>query len=216
MAEGNPTNYESYGKRTDEKGGYNKQGLYAFPRGFHHRSNGNGALYETKDNIDLTKGTVCMWIKNDWKTAIHSGRCLLNIYQGNNGYLNKYLSLVVYKQKGTVLEIKSKNGTNQEFAVDSGKENKRWYANKKWTHIAFSYNNETGQVSIYINGAAAGEAFINPWEESNATYIRLGARSFLDVIGSFIGYIDEVRIYKEPLTLKQIKQVYQLFIEVRD
>ena len=35
MAEGNPTNYESYGKRTDEKGGYNKQGLYAFPRGFH-------------------------------------------------------------------------------------------------------------------------------------------------------------------------------------
>ena len=113
-------------------------------------------------------------------------------------------------------KIKSKNGTNQEFAVDSGKENKRWYANKKWTHIAFSYNNETGQVSIYINGVVADEAFINPWEEFNATYFRLGARNFSDVTGSFRGYIDEVRIYKEPLTLKQIKQVYLLYIEVAD
>ena len=208
---GQKKNYRILSSRT--RNGYRYSGLNAFP------IIGQGALYKTKENFNPERGTISLWVRNTWETANYCGydhgRWILNIYQNDSfNESHQYMSLAVFSGSGTVVTVHTNREHSFSLAVDSDVEKKRWYADRQWTHVAMTYDMNLGFVAIYINGIKLDEKTVDPWKQKDVEWFSVGGRRFQGIDGSFLGWIDEIRIYSEPLNDKQIQQVYSLFTAI--
>ena len=87
----------------------------------------------------------------------------------------------------------------------------------EWVHLAGTYNGETGEMSLYVNGdliggeTHVGEIRLDP--ESFNRPLAIGAEingpNTDDATGEFNGYIDDVRVYNRALSDKEIKILAQ-------
>ncbi len=72
-----------------------------------------------------------------------------------------------------------------------------------WHQIAFLYNNETGNITSYLDGSVFNTTTIGVKQNYLQTKINL-AESSTD----FSGFLDELRIYNRTLTTSEISQIY--------
>ncbi|MFH1715761.1 MAG: LamG domain-containing protein [Planctomycetota bacterium] len=77
------------------------------------------------------------------------------------------------------------------------------YANE-WTHVAVTWDN--GTVTQYINAGAVGTGNINFIDTADATPVSIGSVSATNN-ETFVGIIDEARIYNHALALDEIETI---------
>jgi Concanavalin A-like lectin/glucanases superfamily len=83
----------------------------------------------------------------------------------------------------------------------------------EWVHLAGTYNGQTGEMSLYVNGKLigtethVGEIRLDPESLNRPLVIgaELNGSNIDDVDGEFNGYVDEVRIYDRALSDEEIK-----------
>ena len=224
FALGSITNHNKYAQSTKKNEGYYKYGLGASPDTDDENENGKGARYKAEQNFNIEQGSICLWVKPDWKKLNKDEvRYIFSINGLSSSNEVSILSLKVYKEYGTVLEINDALYGHQAIQFDNNqKEDKRWYGDKKWTHFVVQYDANKGEVSVYINGIKkTGPGMDNytafkPWQWSNRTdseyspyWMWFGSRGLENDI--FEGYLDEIRLYTSPLDEDEVRQVYKRF-----
>ena len=96
------------------------------------------------------------------------------------------------------------------------------YTSTAWNHIAFAF--KPGALSVYINAKLAGEQTVN-WEYTHSAKYPIGIGSkgrewtnfpggvdSYDPANFFVGYIDDVAIYDQPLTAQDISGFVDLSV----
>jgi len=81
----------------------------------------------------------------------------------------------------------------------------------QWTHVAFTFDNSDGMVSLYINGNKEGRGVIAGSLTSSGCELRIGDQScYPGGTGTevFQGVIDEVRIFSRALSSEEIRLLY--------
>jgi len=80
-----------------------------------------------------------------------------------------------------------------------------------YQHVALTYDKASGTATLYINGAAAGQANLGSFTPRTTTDLYLGERaagSFGEGQQSFPGLIDEVTIYNRALAAAEIQGIF--------
>lgn len=145
--------------------------------------------------LELQELTICLWIK----PSAFTGTEQMFIREGL-GY-NGYGWAISTSPSANTFEITMGNvGTTSDFVYTPG----------QWYHLAVSHGSDH-HYRFYINGELYDEYINNVYNISyNETdgYISIGGRTH---DGSypypFIGSLNDVRIYDEALSLKQIKEI---------
>ncbi len=222
FAKGDSTNH-SGAKITSDGKGKDGEALEVLPD-----NNSHSARYNPDKNIDEKQGTIMTWVKPLWNTACTSpdvGRYIFSLYK-NDPDRTFSVNFVVFSNKGTTAQIRyMADGTDyvHELNVDIDSiENQRWYkdGSGKWTHLSLSWDSQTGNIKIYIDGKPAGEKEAGKWTSYN-----VGADSWMNVGDKgrdtdqgqgnnddstrFNGYIDRIKIYDKQLTDGQVKSIYR-------
>lgn len=108
-------------------------------------------------------------------------------------------------------------GVWEELATDIHLERRQWY------HIAATYSQANGKIMLYVNGQEAGEKRVAKAEiELSSKEIQIGRgkeRRPTDPVRentfpgsySFDGLIDEVKIYDQALSQKDIRAAFSLY-----
>ncbi|MHC5075913.1 MAG: LamG domain-containing protein [Planctomycetota bacterium] len=94
---------------------------------------------------------------------------------------------------------------------------------KQWYHVAGTYDKETGQMALYLDGKQAGEKAVSQSEiVMSSKDVKIGkgkprrpikpvrANTFMDEYG-FDGLIDEVKIYTTALSAAEINRSFEDF-----
>ena len=82
------------------------------------------------------------------------------------------------------------------------------YVKNKWTHVTFKLENR--KLFLYLNGELKTKTSITGISNiKNIDSVILGKRKELNYPRYLQGYINDVRIYNEALTAKQIKEISQ-------
>ena len=173
------------------------------------------ARYRSKDNVDLAQGTVMMWVKPRWTSALHEGkdlgRHLFSVYNNKNYSID----LKVLKSKGTSMMIREANETEiRILSIDTNSdESQRWYkeGSEKWTHIAITWDSKRGIIKGYINGELKGNESTGKWEAFTTGkdgWLKIGDAN-KGIEKEFNGLIDKAKIYDKLLNDKQIKEVFE-------
>jgi len=150
-----------------------------------------------KDRFNITsKLSVSLWVKvektnNSYQTLIQRGRYVYPFMVQLEG--NRIRTAVRTIQRES-------SHTHYLFSVTQLAEN-RWY------HIAITYQN--GKYILYIDGKQESKEFVNgelAVERNHVTTI--GGQP---AVGSsyFQGFLDDVRIYKIPLTPSQVQAIFK-------
>ena len=202
------------------KGGMGKEGeaLLVKNKGKHHP-----ARYKSLDNIDERHGSIMMWLKPLWDTAVNKegdqGRHIFTLYE--TGRTNYSIKFVVFKDIGTTARIRYvSEGANyvHTISVDTNTdESQRWYndvdeaGQKKWTHLTLTWDSTIGMIKIYVNGVLQGMKAVEKW---NPFYTGIHGRieagdACKGGSKEFNGYIDRIKIYSRPLTDTQVKGIYE-------
>jgi hypothetical protein len=84
-----------------------------------------------------------------------------------------------------------------------------------WQHVALVWSREAGTSRIYHNGAEVDYqmhdvATGSPLDDTTFPWT-IGARGALGEGTFFPGTIDEVRLYKRPLSVQEIRDIYLLY-----
>jgi hypothetical protein len=81
--------------------------------------------------------------------------------------------------------------------------------NGQWNHVAAVCNGLTAQ--LYVNGRASGSAAsISSLGASTINRVTIGALGRVSVVAFYSGLLDDARIYRDPLSLSDVRQLYQL------
>ncbi len=81
--------------------------------------------------------------------------------------------------------------------------------NGQWNHVVAVANGLTAQ--LYVNGRASGSASsIGSLGASTANRVTIGALGRISVVAFYSGLVDDARIYRDPLTLGDVRQLWQL------
>lgn len=170
---------------------------------------GRGARYDSIDNIDAAVGTMMMWVKPNWTRAGRKGRYFFNLKEDTSNNLSRYnINLVVFGNKGTTVQIKDMDNNYYEYNLDAGPESGRWYAERKWTHLAVSWDAAAGLVKVYIDGQLRADFVNNGWIPNEQADFWVGnqrntskraARSRIDDFKIFNRMLTEERIRNEQV-----------------
>ena len=155
--------------------------------------------------------TLEAWVyPTGWRS--YSGREKHGLNFMYKGVIGSHIDFVFALQENGILCLGNTRGY-------IGVHNKRVPASK-WSHVAVTINNATGDIRFYINGAYVGQG--SGWQGRNPG--RVGFISYstaeLDIGGfnqhgwgynndNFKGYIADVRIWSVVRTDKQIAENYQ-------
>ncbi len=145
------------------------------------------------DDLDLTAGgTICLWVKWDGTSAASGGAVMRVLGK----YQSYYLRLTSAAGGLSFYPVSSASPvTTAAGALVSG----------TWRHISVSF--DSFGRKIYVNGVdatvLAGDATLPP---ANTTYLILGGNAI--TAGFFGGVLDDVRIYKRPLSAQEIRAIY--------
>jgi len=145
------------------------------------------------DDLDLADGgTICLWAKWDG-TFVVSGvqnPRLFGKYGGYYVFMNNSGGQLGFRPKPTASPV-----TSAADALVSG----------TWRHVAVSFSGDGRK--IYIDGVDAtvltGDATLPP---VTTTALILGG--YTTTSGFFCGCLDDVRIYKRPLSAQEIRAIY--------
>ena len=139
-------------------------------------------------------GTICMWVKWDGTYTPSGGASPRLIAKQPYWHLIQTSvtgDLIFFTQTGVG------EGTTSDAALSSG----------NWRHIAVVLCAASATRRIYVDGSdatsLAGDGSM-PTDASATLYI--GART--NTSGFFGGVLDDVRIYKRPLSQKEIQAIY--------
>ncbi len=149
------------------------------------------------DSIDLIDGlTVEMWVfLNTYSTAGGTGATKESTYKVGPEKTKKVLLRMTTAAKAWGAAVV--NG-NKELPL------------KTWVHIAGTYDSESGEGKIYIDGELDNEGDIGGGKivaNNDVLWLGRGAGPFLD------GYMDEVRISNIARSEQEIQQLMKLGIE---
>lgn len=83
-----------------------------------------------------------------------------------------------------------------------------------WIHVAGTYSQNTGLINVYINGELEGSAQIGSQPRYLAEAVGIGNWNpdYDRTRHPFAGKLDEVRIYRRALTLKEIQELSHMKI----
>lgn len=134
--------------------------------------------------------TVSAWFNstqvNDYATIISLGKSAITIDCYNGGTVRAF----VYTTGTGAAKIVS-------TTITKG----------KWTHVAFKLQNQ--KLYLYVNGVLKSETIATEVPRINNTdKVYLGTKDY-DTPNYFQGYLNDVRIYDEALSAKQIKEIAQ-------
>jgi len=86
----------------------------------------------------------------------------------------------------------------------------------EWVHVAGTFDSQTGEMAVYLNGEVAGTATVpaTPFTEDQAHPMMVGRNVSSPSIGPFEtgllnGLLDEVAVYHEALAQTQIRDMVQ-------
>ncbi|MFG3160469.1 LamG-like jellyroll fold domain-containing protein [Streptomyces sp. NPDC048232] len=79
----------------------------------------------------------------------------------------------------------------------------------QWTHLVGTYNADTDQLQLYVNGSLAGTtAYDTPWDARRG--LQIGAGSYHGAPDCFFpGTIDEVQVFDRPLTYTEVTRLHR-------
>ncbi len=130
---------------------------------------------------NLDKVTISTWIKSDYVSGIFSA-----ILNSDGAYRNGAHHLQILREGGLRIGVSGEKGY-------SGKTRKHLIEPGKWTHVAFTYDNESGEAKYYVNGQLEktftfeagkslelGPSHIGQWEESPNSKRRRNFRGRID------------------------------------
>lgn len=159
------------------------------------------SAYAVKLSGDIT---FCSWVYVDSTNAAHNQGIVNNFKHGGSGGYNT--SFCVRSTGVLRLDIADKNGNSHTAIESSGV-----IARNAWQHVAVTFNTLTGRAKFYINGSFNSEKSFS----SNLTPIVCKPEKIM--IGqwgwsyatayNYKGRLNDVRIYNEALSLKEIKEI---------
>lgn len=120
---------------------------------------------------------------------------------GNNGFL-----LALEGSNRVQFKI------NNQTTVYSGSESVSY---NRWMHVLVSWD-ETGLATFYINGLQSGSPANagSPTGMTTTAPLTIGNRSN-NTDRTFNGYIDDVRVYAQSLSLAEVQGIYRASLEAR-
>lgn len=176
--------------------------------------NGSAVRFNGMDNyIDLGTAstlqpenlTVSCWVKPE-ETISGEHMLVWNKPSGNYAGEGWYLSILDDSNP-----LKISTGTNPQESYASG-DRSEFFPVNEWTHIAVTYDNETGDVSIFRNGLAQEVAYINKGSgiisnDTDHKYIGFNSPGYG---GGYANVdIDEFKIYSMVATTEDIRHIYK-------
>ena len=175
------------GATWNSTGGFDGKGAYLF--------NGDDEIdVSDSANLDLTTElTIEAWIyptslTDEYNEIVSKGTLTDANYVLNLNYDELYFSFA------------NNNIWNDHVTTNANLQTGRWY------HVAATFNSQTGNVSLYVNGNLTYTSYENDTMYSNDIPLRIGNSAYGDY---FDGYIDEIRIYRRVLSPEQISAIYQ-------
>jgi hypothetical protein len=78
--------------------------------------------------------------------------------------------------------------------------------NGNWRHLALAYNRSTGVAEIYVDGALQLAQNIGSFQPQTSYDLVFGQ---VLTVGLFLGQLDEISLYRRPLTQQEILNIYQ-------
>jgi hypothetical protein len=160
---------------------------------------GNQLFYGSAGNINVTEGTMELWIKPNWNG--NDSRHHSIVRHGSTG------GMWIGKDSANNLRlILNRYGSAGGSEVDTGFNIADWRANQ-WVHVAFTWSNSQKVVRIYVNGVMkSSRTFNQALPAINSDRFQIGGdgtNSYLDAV------IDEIGIYGAALSSDQIALRYQ-------
>lgn len=161
------------------------------------------ASVEDNDNLDVQTGyfSISSWIKFAGPSFI-AGQGSPIVMKGRNASTFTY-SLFAQSGANPGLSFSLYDGTNNPTL------NSNFHlTNDVWTHVTAVYD---GTLKIYINGKLDNSGSAGSYTTATNTTgpLEIGSWPFQHgTRGFFYGQLDDIRIYNYPLTLAQIRQIY--------
>lgn len=78
----------------------------------------------------------------------------------------------------------------------------------QFRHVALNYNGATGVLDLYVDGAPHSSHAIGVFRFNTLADIRVGAGNLATGLSHYQGVIDELTLYRGPLTFAQIRLTY--------
>ena len=137
-------------------------------------------------NFPQVQGVIALWVKGSFSTQ--ALKSIFDDYSNRNhvfmrAYNNGQIQIILQSATAYV------GGRNVNLTDNI------------WTHIVLSYDTETDQFGVYVNGASVYQGAItdSSWTPS-AQRVCIG--------NGFVGLIDDVRIYSRILTAADVLVLY--------
>ena len=172
------------------------------------------------DALDLSSWnavTVEMWIKPTESRASFNVFLFLGGQNRTNSWSNRTI-LLAYNSSGYIHFASAPKDSGQVTLNSPG-----GIEQNKWYHVAGVIDLQARKMRLYINGNLAGEADYNGpirMPDSNNPEKFFFGRPALNGEASdtknFVGYIDEVRIWKKALSAEEIRELMQVSIVTRN
>lgn len=146
-------------------------------------------------NLDLRAGTVAFWVKPAWDGATKQDEWTLFRAVHLNGAYTAH-SKVLFFMTGTTIPEK---GFVWDYSTATNRVNQ--WKRDEWHHVAFTWNRDTGEKAIWIDGEPAvrqkGKYF--PTSISSSAPIEFGINA--------PGVYDEITIWNRPLSASEISRL---------
>lgn len=143
-----------------------------------------GAPYS--QSIDISKGTLSSWIKTS----------------------NSAIQAVIVKVGSYSFYIRTGLAVLYDSTANSYKGTNTYVSDDKWHHVAISFNhNVANGLNIYIDGQLKYTGTAST-PSGGLNGLGIGSAFYNSPATTFTGYIDEVALYNEVLTSKQVENIY--------
>lgn len=188
--------------------------------------------YKAKDNISAVKGTLAVWLKPAW--SVPTTNYIFSLY--DSAYKTAALSAFVSKN-GTVFSVSASTPLGEQKHSISSASN--WWINtddpraepRGWSQLTFTWDHEappangngnnsaamiaapptvpTGAFCIYVNGLPVTNGILYGEALKNMHEFCLAAGIVNNAWKSFVGKMDEVRVYEKALSASDVKALYE-------
>lgn len=143
----------------------------------------------------------------EFKSVTYEALIHINRFGGNNTIMGNE-GVLIFR----IGDLALPGGANDLIQIAGNKQyhapNK--FSSQRWYHVAFTYDQPTGNTAIYINGAKAAES---NWDTPSFDLSPTGTGFFVGKVAGFMwgerpfyGYMSEVRLWNSSRTENQIKQ----------
>ena len=162
-------------------------------------------IYDITNFLNKKSLTISYWFKTSVDSKAKVQMIFLSI--SSNKYANKDgLILLKYNYGPRVTAAVMHNWKRHEFSVYA---DMIWAANS-WHQIVYSISIKENYCDLYLDGELVGSRLYSAWK-SRPTKLVIGncmANNKINPNNAFCGIIDELCIYNQALSAKQIKQQY--------